>query len=316
MRPHRQRPHVLASLLLVLVVLTVITTTVVVTAECPATGCGPFGNCILETRACKPNCVESCKCDTDFTGDDCSFQAVTCEGDVGPDNIRTCFNGGVCKRVTDSNELKDNGLEWKCDCVAAAVASRTTPAVVAGHQCEFASQTSCESGNPSSIYAFCVNDGTCLDPLIPSGKPHVGCLCGPEHEGRHCQYAAGTAPEAELAYLREQQKAASGDGSNGMTGVGIFFVVFAATMVLAAVGYFLYTKRARASTKDDHDGIEESSSPVAAAAIESNDLQLEEGTDTTVSKDADEGSSGDGNGDVVSEATNEAGVMAEQAEII
>jgi hypothetical protein len=134
--------------------------------------------------------------------------------------------------------INDLPVKWSCDCqAAAAVTAAASPKIVAGHQCEFVSQRSCEVGNPDSDYAFCVNGGTCLR-MTREGKPHRGCLCGEEHEGRHCQYKEGTAPESELAYMREQEAIAN-EGA-GLSGVGLFFVLLAVVGVFGGVGFVLH----------------------------------------------------------------------------
>jgi hypothetical protein len=190
------------------------------------------------------DCDYSCKCDPGYAGTDCSFQAVTCPGAVGPNEVQTCFNGGVCRQAQEGtvesmiiNGLPDAELQWSCDCKAAAIFTATSQKVVAGHQCEFVSQRSCEVGNPNSDYAFCVNGGTCLR-MTREGEPHRGCLCGKEHEGRHCQFKEGTAPESELAYMKKQNDIANEEA--GLSGVGLFFVLLAVLGVFGGVGFVLY----------------------------------------------------------------------------
>jgi hypothetical protein len=73
--------------------------------------------------------------------------------------------------------------------------------------------------------------------MTREGKPHRGCLCGKEYEGRHCQYKEGTAPESELAYMREQEAIMNED--SGLSGVGIFFVLLAVLGAFGGVGFVL-----------------------------------------------------------------------------
>jgi hypothetical protein len=259
-----------------------------VTADCQETGCGLTGTCILDTRSCGDECHYQCKCDIGFAGADCSFQAVTCPGEVGPDEVQTCFNGGTCRK--GNQELNDEGFlfddladAWSCDCQAAADSSAASPMIVAGFQCEYVSQRSCEVGNLVSDYAFCVNGGTCLR-MTREGKPHRGCLCGEEHEGRHCQYKKGTAPTSELAYMKEQEAILNEDA--GLSGVGLFFVLLMLFGAFSGVGLLLYRHYQK-------NGIEMYSgngeSPIVPEA--DHDLRLDEFS----GNDGDE--VGEGNGD-------------------
>jgi hypothetical protein len=155
--------------------------------------------------------------------------------------------------------------------MAAAVSSGTSPKNVAGHQCEYTSELSCEVGNPDSNYAFCVNGGTCLR-MTRAGKPHRGCLCGEDHEGRHCQYRIGTAPASELAYLKEQAALSKDDGIDGVVIFFIFVVIFG---VFGGVGWFLYRHYVHNGIESSSDsGKEVESSP--AHVTQDHDLQLDE----------------------------------------
>jgi hypothetical protein len=251
---------------------------------CPATGCGPSGACILDNRSCGDDCDYSCKCDPGFAGADCSFQAVTCPGTVGPDEVQTCFNGGTCREAQAEVFIDDlpaaDEDNWSCDCRAAAVSSAVAPKIVAGHQCEYVSELSCEVGNPDSDYAFCVNGGTCLR-MTRQGKPHRGCLCGKEHEGRHCQYKEGTAPESELAYMREQEAIANADA--GLSGVGLFFVLLALLGVFGGMGFVLYRHYQRHGLETDTGNVQSFVIPEA-----DHDLQLNEVSGDDGEKNGDE----------------------------
>jgi hypothetical protein len=274
-----------------------ISTVVVVKAECPLQGCGPFGECILDDRSCGDTCQEECKCNPGFAGSDCSFQAETCFGPVGPDDVRTCFNGGVCTE----NEPEDNSRDededetsWVCDCKAAALSSAVAPKVVAGYQCEFVLQVSCEIAVADSIYAFCTNGGTCIKE-VRTGKPHKGCFCGENHEGRHCQFKAGSAPKEELEYLKKLEQ----DDGAALSGVGIFFVVLFALAAVGSASFFLY-RHSQTSTMNPNSNAE---SPVMTEA--DNDLQLDEAADVDTTGTAEPGNiengydeNDDGDGDM------------------
>lgn len=193
-------------------------------AHCPPNDdCGPFGSCILDTRSCGDNCQKECKCDPDYTEHDCSYYAQNCPGEVGPNDVQTCFNGGKCYSTTvykgDATTIK-----WQCDCTQAY----GDAGIFAGHQCEYPAERSCEVGVATSEYAFCVNGGVCAQ-MVQSGQKFVPCKCPLDFEGRHCQYAAGTAPAQELIYAPPPQP-------QELSGGAIFGIVIAS---LAAFGFII-----------------------------------------------------------------------------
>jgi hypothetical protein len=225
-------------------------------ADCPPQGCEPFGTCLLDNRSCGNNCLETCKCVPGYGGDDCSIRVTICPDTVDPaDSVSTCFNGGTCvQKMYNSGNY--NQLRWRCDCTQAVGAATA----YAGIQCEFPAEESCETGKNQSNYAFCTNGGSCLATVWP-GSPHPGCLCqAGKFEGRHCEYKAGTAPSDELSYNRQ------GSGDSGVSGVGIFFIVFAAFLFVGGFGFYIY----RYSTGKEVD----TQDTISAAAPD--DLALDE----------------------------------------
>lgn len=203
---------------------------VVVLAACPPNGdCGEFGVCLNDTRSCGDNCQDRCKCAPGYYGFDCSFVAQVCPDDVigrGEDEARECYNGGTCYKVQEVADAAPGGenVFWRCDCRH----SYGDAAIYAGHQCEYPLEVSCENGKSTSTYAFCVNDGACLA-VVEAGEPHPGCKCPTDFEGRHCQYAAGTAPPQELVY------SPSASTKHGMSGIALFFIVVAALMFVGTI---------------------------------------------------------------------------------
>jgi hypothetical protein len=253
-RPNRNvdtAPLILLLMLLLLLLLMAKDPSAVVRAECPPEkDCGPYGVCLLDSRSCGDNCQERCKCVPNYYGSDCSLRAETCpDAIVGTqDEARECLNGGTCYLVSElaGNNQEDGGggmgtdtvspvnSYYRCDCRRAyGDAGRV---VHAGHQCEYPAEVSCEQGVEQSLYAFCVNGGTCPT-TVPSGSPFGGCACPTEYEGRHCQYLYGTAPSEELVY--NPPTSASG---NHFPPVAIFFLVVLAVAFVGGVAVLAWRR--------------------------------------------------------------------------
>jgi hypothetical protein len=210
-----------------------------VRADCPPNGdCGPYGECLKDTLSCGNNCTERCKCEPNYFGPDCSYQAEVCPNSIlgaTDDEAEVCFNGGTCYPVT---QLAGSSAEvyYQCDCRKAY--GDAGKIVYAGHQCEYPAQASCESGVASSLYAFCVNGGTCKA-TVPPGSPHPGCTCPVGFDGRHCQYAYGTAPAKELEYSPPD----SANAGNPLSPAAIFFLVLFATAFVVGVAVFAWRRQ-------------------------------------------------------------------------
>lgn len=173
-------------------------------------GCGPFGVCrTLDASG------QRCVCDRGYAGADCSLQAINCRGDVDPNGARTCFNGGRCVEKEMYFPDQDSTTTWYCDCSTATGDAKR----FAGHQCQYPTSAHCEAGIKTSEYAFCVNGGRCIQ-IVDRGEPHPGCLCRTGFEGRHCQYAKGTAPAKEPIY-----SAAMENSTKGIHGFALALVI-------------------------------------------------------------------------------------------
>jgi hypothetical protein len=72
--------------------------------------------------------------------------------------------------------------------------SSTSYAAYAGLKCEYIATDYCVFGVSVSYVAFCVNYGICNEIVIDESKGHPGCICPPQFEGPHCEYARGTTP--------------------------------------------------------------------------------------------------------------------------
>jgi len=164
----------------------------------PNNDCGPFGDCVADctTGNNVGICGHRCSCHHGFYGDDCSFVVDICPSSAsGIKGPSMCLNGGECAMELFPFDGKWVVTRYLCDCTAAA----GDASVYGDPRCDFRSQTSCEAGTSSSMYAFCVNGGRCIATVQP-GQPAAGCDCAGLFEGRHCQYANGTAPALELLY--------------------------------------------------------------------------------------------------------------------
>ncbi|CAJ1954768.1 unnamed protein product [Cylindrotheca closterium] len=199
--------------------------------RCPG-NCEPNGKCILNDSDGSP---VRCECNIGFAGADCSFPYEQC-----PDGFTTCYDGAKCSRgLSDKDAGDEDGRgdqTYTCDCEAMVGVSDFVI-----QQCENPLDDVCEMGVQLSEYAFCTNSGTCLK-LIDSGEAHPGCDCPEEFEGRHCQYAAGTAPPAELMLVWNADP--DEEGEDPMDEIAeeptkiLIWIVAASVSILAALGIF------------------------------------------------------------------------------
>ena len=180
---------------------------------------------LLPSFPCTGTCVNNkCVCSLGFTGPDCSVPFKKCL-----DGERECFNGSECVR-NNERDSKTQQYKYHCDCSAAFDRSS-----FAGIQCEYAATKICEKSVSVSNYAFCTNGGECLD-LVSRGQPHAGCKCGPDFEGRHCQYLKGTAPPEELELVNVDEGA-------GMSSVAVFFMVVVSLGAVGILAFLVYKRR-------------------------------------------------------------------------
>ncbi|KAL3939978.1 MAG: hypothetical protein SGBAC_005404 [Bacillariaceae sp.] len=199
--------------------------------RCPG-NCEPNGKCILSDSG-DPR---RCECNFGFSGADCSFPYEQC-----PDGFTTCYDGAKCTRnLSDKDPNDQDGRDdqtYGCDCEL--MDNNPSPFVI--EQCENPVDEVCEIGVKLSQYAFCTNSGKCLE-LIETGMAHPGCDCGKEFEGRHCQYAAGTAPLAELMLVWDADPDEEADDPideivNEPTKILIWIVVASVAILLALAAF-------------------------------------------------------------------------------
>jgi hypothetical protein len=202
----------------ILAALLFLATTRISEAGCPG-NCEPNGKCVSGSRNVY------CECKPGFTGSDCSFPYEQC-----PDGYTTCLNGAKCVSTISNNEV------YQCDCTQIPDA---TPFKI--DQCKNPIDDICEKGVKVSEHAFCTNDGICRS-MVEQGEQHPGCECPEEYEGRHCQYAAGSAPPEELLLVWNEESDATmlmyTDNDMDRTDVGASMVV--AGCILIFVGGFSF----------------------------------------------------------------------------
>eukprot|EP00527_Entomoneis_sp_CCMP2396_P002031 CAMPEP_0198141174 /NCGR_PEP_ID=MMETSP1443-20131203/4219_1 /TAXON_ID=186043 /ORGANISM="Entomoneis sp., Strain CCMP2396" /LENGTH=328 /DNA_ID=CAMNT_0043803825 /DNA_START=75 /DNA_END=1061 /DNA_ORIENTATION=+ len=272
-------------------------------------GCGPFGDCVV----CDGNdaCVgERCKCTQGYTGGDCSIQVDYCPEAIHPvDNtITVCWNGGKCVQDNDVeyqsdfesgmndldfdelDELNNNipEVRWRCDCSAAFGEA----AAYAGHQCEYPAELSCVVGQNKSEYAYCVNGGQCLR-MVQPGEAHPGCFVCPDFEGRHCQYAAGTAPLDELKFQITTPGNTNISGSSSDDGFSTWAKFVSACFVVSFVGvsaFVVYKHYAKKTA--DQKKFDSAKNATHELALDDNDND----NDATTGGDVLQGDAADGGG--------------------
>jgi len=189
--------------------------------QCP-NNCEPNGKCV----------ANRCKCNLGFAGADCSFPYEQCS-----DGFTTCYNNAKCTPSTDTGSQS-----FYCDCNKIP----NNPSPIVTEQCENPVDDVCEMGVSLSHYAFCTNSGKCLK-LVESGKPHPGCDCPKEFEGRHCQYLEGTAPPAELLLVwnkDEDDEDPLEEFTDGSTKILVWIIV-ASAVILLCLAFFAYMVYAR-----------------------------------------------------------------------
>ena len=263
--------------------------------ECPPNGCGPFGTCV--PQACpfakkeppepcpRPAGTPSsyCHCQQGYAGADCSLRVEYCRSLDATESAVVefqCYNGGTCRRSTE--EGQSSSSSWYCDCSTAVGDAGT---ILAGPHCEYTLWTSChedldqeqrQHGRMPAVsvvptHAYCVNGGTCAR-LVSPGHAHPGCqFCPPELEGRHCQYALGTAPLAELHHAQQlleqshrHQQLFKEDSilTLGFTGLGVVVVVL---VVVGTIGLVYQHQRRRRRQRQEqqrqHDDDDDEEDP-------------------------------------------------------
>jgi len=111
---------------------------------------------------------EHCVCEEGFLGVACEHKVEKC-----PDGEYACFHGAKCVAGVEGSS---------CDCQVGS----TSLEKLAGKFCEHQSTTICTSGGGG--FAFCVNDGTCVDVIDENNEEHPGCDCSEEFYGPHCEF--------------------------------------------------------------------------------------------------------------------------------
>jgi hypothetical protein len=117
------------------------------------------------TKATDGEGFEHCICPVGFTGVRCEYQIEECKSDPNSDDVdHICLHGSTCRQIDDTKE-------WTCDCAEAFTESQK----FAGKFCQHHHTMTCTSEEQSNIYqgpssfAFCVNDGVCIE-FVENGQ--------------------------------------------------------------------------------------------------------------------------------------------------
>ena len=121
---------------------------------------GQFSNNNAAGSGSNSHLLEHCECPTGYAGQHCEIQVEEC----GTNGEHMCLHGSKC--------VQDGQGNWTCDCQTAF----TTDSNYAGPFCQHHHTSICTtSGGTSAAYqgpssfAFCINDGVCID-IVENGQ--------------------------------------------------------------------------------------------------------------------------------------------------
>mmetsp|Transcript_7794 Transcript_7794/g.11189 ORF Transcript_7794/g.11189 Transcript_7794/m.11189 type:complete len:594 (+) Transcript_7794:79-1860(+) len=123
-----------------------------------------------------------CNCTEGRTGLKCKRDYPSCNN---IDEMK-CNNGGEC--LLGGTDEFGNG-QYHCDC---GNAKDEKGNLYYGQYCEKKALEVCDGKQD----VFCVNGGTCKEDY--EGSPHRPCNCGPEHDGKHCEFKKDAVPACDL----------------------------------------------------------------------------------------------------------------------
>eukprot|EP00521_Asterionellopsis_glacialis_P008228 CAMPEP_0195280952 /NCGR_PEP_ID=MMETSP0707-20130614/457_1 /TAXON_ID=33640 /ORGANISM="Asterionellopsis glacialis, Strain CCMP134" /LENGTH=607 /DNA_ID=CAMNT_0040339783 /DNA_START=74 /DNA_END=1897 /DNA_ORIENTATION=- len=123
-----------------------------------------------------------CNCTEGRTGLKCKRQYESCHNN---DDMK-CYNGGACLLGGVDQFGND---QYYCDCKNAKDEKGN---LYYGQYCENKVLEVCDGSQD----VFCVNGGTCKDDYESS--PHRPCLCGPDYDGKHCEFRKDDFPKCDL----------------------------------------------------------------------------------------------------------------------
>uniref|UniRef100_A0A7S1ZKN3 EGF-like domain-containing protein n=1 Tax=Ditylum brightwellii TaxID=49249 RepID=A0A7S1ZKN3_9STRA len=217
------------------------------------------------------------------------------------DDIDTCPDGHFCLNGSMCVEIDGDEGNYFCDC---DIAFDKNGAAHEGLKCQHKATKYCTYDIAVSKHSFCTNGGDCIAEVSQT-EAHMGCRCGDNYEGEHCQFVTGTRPEGWPYNQAPSQsvgsKSAEG-GGGGLGGGGIFGIILLVFSVTFLIAFMVHrtTKKKRESdegagltkgkTKTDHD---------AALQLEADGGVLKEAIDDMkneedkVDDDDDEGSEGE-----------------------
>mmetsp|Transcript_52565 Transcript_52565/g.77895 ORF Transcript_52565/g.77895 Transcript_52565/m.77895 type:complete len:309 (-) Transcript_52565:237-1163(-) len=143
-----------------------------------------------------------------------------------------CKYGGIFK-------TNDDGENY-CDCTNAYGGVGGSP--YRGHLCEHAATEYCEYGVTSSKVSFCANGGTCKEIIYDARSvfDHMGCDCGEDYEGPHCEYFMGMGPRKDVQFIQSSSVTSSSKKfEQSIDGHLAGYVVFIAVVVGISLAGFV-----------------------------------------------------------------------------
>jgi hypothetical protein len=149
-----------------------------------------------------------------------------------------CPDGHACDNESTCVESLMHEHGYVCDCHFAYL---QTGRVYAGMSCQHAATDYCTATGEISESSFCANSGKCRATVGPKDV-HPGCDCPTGYAGEHCQYIAGSQPDA-LSYFVDGTTASDIDVFRNTEGPGInpaavVLPILAVTLIV--LGFFLW----------------------------------------------------------------------------
>mmetsp|Transcript_8191 Transcript_8191/g.11252 ORF Transcript_8191/g.11252 Transcript_8191/m.11252 type:complete len:224 (-) Transcript_8191:206-877(-) len=151
------------------------------------------------------------------------------------DDITQCPDGHFCLNGSLCQEIEGDEGNYFCDC---DVAFDKKGNAFQGLKCQHKATVYCTYDEAVSKKSFCTNGGTCLAE-IASKEAHVGCRCGDNYEGEHCQFVKGTRPDGWPYNQQSEAGSPSSGGGGGGSNGGVIFGIILAVLVLFAIIVFV-----------------------------------------------------------------------------
>lgn len=179
------------------------------------------------------------------------------------DEIDQCPDGHFCLNGSLCIEIDGDEGNYFCDC---DTAFEKNGVAHEGLKCQHKATSYCTYDVAVSKHSFCTNGGDCLAEISQS-EAHVGCRCGDNYEGEHCQFVKGTRPSG-WPYNQESKKSVGSQSSDaggekgGLNGGEIFGILLFVFSVTFFIAFMVYRSRKQGAdgakstagrSKTDHD---------------------------------------------------------------